>query len=371
MDPKRGHIEILKLDVCPDDAKWICRKITEAISKGELTMGENVNLFEIDFGKFIGTEYAIGTSSGTSALEIIYRCIDVKNREVIIPSNTFVATAYAAIAAGAIPIFADCNPETLCLSAESVRRKMSDKTAAVTIVHIGGIITPEIERIIDICNENSIPLIEDAAHAHGSCLGDLRAGSIGIAAAFSFYPTKVMTSCEGGMITTNNAEINDLAKKLRVFGQESRYVHTHFGYNWRLSELHAIVGLSQLRNLKKNLDRRREIASQYDKYFRDIENIDNYNGVQNSGSSYYKYIVKIRGKFYEELKPLFQTYNIELPGKVYDIPLHQQPIFKSMENQDLPGAEQACREHLCLPMYPKLTDDEVQYIGDVLKVFMS
>ena len=361
-----GKINILRLDFDDNDIQWISKRIADSILKGQLTMGENVDLFEREFSSFIGSKYAVATNSGTSALEIIYRCLDVEKKEVIIPSNTFVATAYAAVAAGANPIFADCNPETLCLDPEDLKRKITKKTAAATIVHIGGIVTPEIYDILKICEEYDIPLVEDAAHAHGSYLGELNAGVIGTAAAFSFYPTKVMTSCEGGMITTNDKGIDELSRKLRVFGQESRYVHTHYGYNWRMSELHAIVGLNQLNRLNKRLARRRQIAKIYNDMLYNNPNINNYPNVQNKGSSYYKYIVKIRDKTYVDLKPHLKKYNIDLPGKVYDIPLHKQPIFSSTNDRKFPGAEQICSEHICLPMYASLSDYEVLYVTEVL-----
>ena len=359
-------IDILRLDFDDNDIQWISERIKNSLSIGQLTMGENVELLEKEFASFIGTKYAIGTNSGTSALEIIFRCLDVENKDVIIPSNTFIATAYAAMAAGGNLVFADCNPETLCLDPIDLKKRISKNTAAVTIVHIGGIITPEIYDIKKICDEYGIPLIEDAAHAHGSHLGKLRAGAIGTASAFSFYPTKVMTACEGGMITVDHKKYNELGRKLRVFGQESRYMHTHYGSNWRLSELHAIVALNQLSRLNERLEKRKKIARMYDDYISNNPNVTNYSTAQNQGSSFYKYVIKIKNKTYDDLKPLFKKYNIDIPGKVYDMPLHKQPVFSSMTDQKLPGAEQACVEHICLPMYPKLSDNEVAYVIDVV-----
>ena len=209
---------------------------------------------------------AIAVSSGTSALEIIFRALDVKDREVVIPTNTFFATAAAAVHAGGIPRLADISPDTLALSPETLEAALTPETAFVVLVHIGGLITPEIDAIADICDRRGIVLIEDAAHAHGASFEGRPAGSFGRAAAFSFYPTKVMTSGEGGMITTADERLRDEAIIYRDQGKAGFLGgdHVRMGYAWRMSELHAAVGLIHLSHLDEAIATRRRVAARYD-----------------------------------------------------------------------------------------------------------
>ena len=361
------EIKILKLSFNQKDIKWIQKEVGKSLKSGQLSLGNNVKNFENNFLKFTKSKYSVATNNGTSALEIIYRSINVKDKEVILPSNTFIATAFAIIAAGGKPIFVDCNKETLCIDPKDLQKKITKKTKAVTIVHIGGIITPEIDEIIKICKINKLSLIEDAAHAHGSSYKNHVAGSIGIAAAFSFYPTKIITTCEGGIITTKNKKIKNDALLLRNFGTASRYNHTKIGNNSRLSEIHSIIGLNQIKNLKKILSKRREIALIYDNAIKKMLHIDNYKYSQNQNSSYYKYIVKTNKKIsYKKIYDLFKKKNIILPGKVYGKPLHKQPVFKKYKNLKLPETENICRSHFCLPMYPSLNKNEINRVIETL-----
>lgn len=360
-------VKIIKLDFTKKDVKTILKDIKSSILNGNLTLGKNVNLFEDDFKKFIQCNHCVATNSGTSALEIIFRALNIENQEVLIPSNTFVATAYAVIAAGGTPVIVDCNPETLSMDPLDLKKKISTKSSVVTIVHIAGIISPQTNEIISICKKNNLKLVEDAAHAHGSVSGDLKAGNIGIAAAFSLFPTKVITACEGGLITTKSKKISLLAKKLRVFGQSSRYEHDLYGYNWRLSELHAIVGRNQLSQLKKRLEKRKKIARIYDKFIYSQKIIDNYPLSQNQNSSYYKYVVRIKGIKFKKIQEYFHRFSINLPGKVYGVPLHEQTSLQQYSSGKFPGTEKICQEHFCLPMYPRLKKKEIYRVINVLK----
>tara|TARA_A100001015_G_scaffold304278_1_gene395241 strand:- start:335 stop:1231 length:897 start_codon:yes stop_codon:yes gene_type:complete len=223
--------------------------------------------FENLFAEFVGSKYAVSCNSGTSALELIFRSINIEGKEVILPSNTFIATANAIINAGGKLVFADCDND-MCLSYNSVIDKINKNTVAVCHVHIAGFVTHDALKIAQFCKKNNILFIEDAAQAHGSSLNNYNAGTIGDAAAFSFYSTKVMTTGEGGMLTTNNKEISEKSKSLREFGKKPNEIYTNIywalGYNWRMPEVSALMGIQQLNALNKNIKKRREIISHYD-----------------------------------------------------------------------------------------------------------
>src|SRR6266571_3620476 len=250
-----------------EDISNITEEISECLRTGALTLGQNGRQFEEEFAALCRVPYAVAVNSGTSALEIILRAIGVQNREVIVPTNTFFATAAAVIHAGGRVRFADCEPGSFALDLGSLRECLNANTAAIIVVHIGGLITPRISEISDVCKQVGVPLIEDAAHAQGSTLGGRPAGSFGLAAAFSFYPTKVMTSCEGGMITTNDPGLVRRAKILRDQGKAEfgANYHVELGYNWRMSELHAALGLRQLNRLNEFISTRRRVAAMYDR----------------------------------------------------------------------------------------------------------
>jgi len=265
------QIPAAKIYFSEEDKRDILSQVEEVLTTGQLTLGKYGKQFEEEFGRYVGTKYAVAVNSGTSALEIILRALDVQGYSVIVPTNTFFATPASVVHAGGKVIFADVT-ENLCLDAESVDKNIRSDTKGVIIVHIGGVVPPQIKEIQDICQTRNLFLIEDAAHAHGSTLNGKMAGSFGEAAAFSFYPTKVMTSGEGGMITTNDENIYKRALVFRDQGKAGFYgnVHTEMGYNWRMSEIHAVIGLSQFHRLEEFVQHRRKIARMYDKGLKGI-----------------------------------------------------------------------------------------------------
>lgn len=268
--------------------------------------------------------------------------------------------------------------DNLCMDPDDLQEKIRKDTKAVILVHIGGIITSKIKAIQEICIDHDIHLLEDAAHAHGSEIDGVKAGAIGEAGAFSFYPTKVMTCCEGGMLTTNNKEIFEKALILRDHGKaDHRFnLHTEFGYNWRLSEIHAVLGLEQMNKVDWILIERRRIAEAYDKKLKNVKGIELVNIPQNIKSSYYKYIVYLdEGIDRDHVKNRMKNdYGVSLTGEVYADPCHSQPVFKNYpetmlnkETDTFSNAEYVCQRHICLPLYPGLTNQEIDYVIKSLK----
>ncbi len=349
-----------------DDRAAVLSMIDEMLRTGSLTLGPHTRELEESFRTRHDAPYAVAVSSGTSALEIILRTLGVAGREVVIPANTFFATAAAVLHAGGSPRFADVAPDTLALSAGTVKAALTESTAGVIVVHIGGLISPEVEEIRQLCDARGLFLVEDAAHAHGSSLDGRAAGAFGVAGAFSFYPTKVMTTGEGGMIVTADERIRDDAVIYRDQGKAGFLGgdHVRLGYAWRMSELQAAVGLVQLRRLDEFIKIRREVADQYDEALTAIDGITPLVRPPSSETNFYKYIAMLDPDIDRQgLKAtLRQEHGVSLSGEVYASPLHHQPVFAGLHEGSLPVAEDVCRRHVCLPIHSDMTRDEAAHV---------
>ncbi len=360
-----------------DDRKEILKRIEGILESGQLTLGKYGKEFEQRFAEYVGTKYAVAVNSGTSAMEIILRALDIEGSSVIVPTNTFVATPASVIHAGGKVVFADAT-ENLCIDPDSIKKLIGKDTKAVFVVHIGGLVPPQIAEIQQICQEHGLSLIEDAAHAQGSMLNGKKAGSLGIAAAFSFYPTKVMTSGEGGIITTDDENIYKRALVFRDQGKAGFFgnVHTELGYNWRLSEIHAAVGLSQFARLEEFITDRRRVALFYDTELAKVDGVSPVKIPSEAKSNYYKYMAVLkdgidRAKLKQELK---EKYAVSLSGEVYELPCHLQPIFKSrygFKDGDFPVAEDLCKKHICLPVFVGMTEEQASYVIESLKEVLA
>lgn len=375
-------IPILRIPYDEDDISFIKDGVEKVLRSGYLTMSDRVREFEAMFARLCGTKYAVGTNSGTSSIEIVLRALGVDGKTVIVPSNTYMATPIAVVKAGARVIFAECQKDNLQIDPEDVERKIQPDTMGVIVVHIGGIITPHMQRLKQLCLRKNFFLIEDAAHAHGATIDGKMAGSLALAGSFSFYPTKVMTTAEGGMCTTDDQAIYEMALVLREHGKaDHNYnIHTEFGDNWRFSEIHALLGLQQIKKIDWILSKRRNIASLYDKYLSDMDEIRPVVIPSNICSSYYKYIAYL-DKLIDRTalkKVLREKYEIALPGEVYSDPCHSQPVFQKypqkMANKlddKFPVTDYVCKHHICLPLYPGLSEQEVLYVVSSLKDSIS
>jgi perosamine synthetase len=372
MNNKKYKIAGHKYWFTKESINYITENIQFLLENGEyLTEGKYCREFEQEFSRYIGVKHAIVTSSGTSALDAILQSLEVKGFEVIVPTNTFIATAAAVIRAGGIPVFADSD-DYLNLDIDDAIKRITSKTKAIIIVHIGGLISPRIEELREYCDKKGIYLIEDAAHAHGSKFKGKMAGSFGHAAAFSFFSTKVMSIGEGGMVVTNDEELAERIKILKDQGKTFQGIYQNIystlGNNWRMTEFQAIIGLAQLKLIEESISRREKIAKIYDEKMRNTNKVEARKIPEKERCNFYKYVVYLkdpklqREKIYEQMKELF---GISLSGFVYEIPLHKQPIFENLKIS-LPNAEKLCNSHICLPIYPTLTTEEAEYIIDSL-----
>jgi len=348
------------------DRAEIAAAISDILSSGMLTLGPYTQRFEADFAAAHNAACAVATGSGTAALEISLRLVGVAGRDVIVPANTFYATAAAVLRAGARPVFADIDAETFALSPRTLAAALTADTAAAVLVHVGGLITPHVDQLRLVCDEAGIALVEDAAHAHGSSYDGRFAGSFGIAGAFSFYPTKLITSGEGGMILTGSAE---LAAEARIYRDQGKGAfganhHVREGYAWRMSEQNAATGLVHLRRLSEFIARRREVAARYDKGLAELGFLAPVTEPPGCRGNIYKYLAVLprgadRAWFKEQLAARFA---VRLAGEVYDLPLHRQPVLARFAGPPLPVAEDMCTRHVCLPVHSDMTDAEADEV---------
>lgn len=364
-------IPAARIQFTPEDRAWIGDRIQEVLATGQLTLGKYGTEFENRFAALCGVKHAIAVNSGTSSLEIILRALDVEGKKVIVPTNTFFATAAAVVHAGAIPVIIDTDPDTFAITPEAVEAALTDDVAGIVIVHIGGLITPRIFELKELAEKKGIWLVEDAAHAHASSHNGVKAGAFGVAGSFSFYPTKVMTSGEGGMIVTNDDRIAEEARIYRDQGKGSFLVnsHTRMGYNWRMSEPHAIIGLKHLERLPEMIADRQRIAKYYDKAVDEISWLDRVIVPEGGESNYYKYMAVVNKPFDRKaLKTeLRERFGVGLSGEVYEEPLHKQPVFEKYSTTSLPISEDLCARQICLPVYSGMTESEAQQVIDALK----
>jgi perosamine synthetase len=361
-----------------EDIQLIQKDVEKILHSGMLTLGEYTKRFEAEFARLCNVKYALAVNSGTSALEIALRASGIKSGdEVLVPTNTFAATAAVVVLLGGKPVFTDVDAGSLCVNAENVQKYLTKKTKAVMAVHIGGLVCPDIKAISEICEDHKIQLIEDAAHAQGSLLYNRHAGSFGVAGCFSFYPTKVMTTGEGGIITTDNQALLQKASVLRDQGKESFNSNTiiEVGYNWRMNEISAAIGLSQVRRLPQFVKRRNEVAKLFDRELAKLKGIKPLPIPKDAVSNYYKYVALLDSSISRDsFKQKLREKGVKPSGEVYWPPLHMQPVYQRLlkvKEGDFPVSEDVCRRHVCLPMYSQMNDDEVRYVVDRVKEVMK
>ncbi len=369
-DPART-VPAAKIEFDAEDRRWIAERIEEILESGQLTLGKYGKAFEEKFAELCGTRHAVAVNSGTAALEISLRAVGVEGRDVLVPANTFFATCAAVVHAGGRPVLTDTDPATFGTAPEEIERKLTPDTAAVLVVHIGGLVSSRMGEIQDLCRSRGVALVEDAAHGHGSSWQGTSAGAFGVAGSFSFYPTKVMTSAEGGMITTDDDRIAEEARIYRDQGKASFTVnaHTRLGYNWRMPEPCAVIGLRHLERLPELVAGRQRVAAVYDAALRDFGRLAPLEVPEGAVCNYYKYIAVLKNPLDRtSLKAeLRETYGVSLTGEVYEDPIQKQPIFERYAASPLPLSERVCANHICLPVFGGMTDEQAHQVIDALK----
>lgn len=263
------------LDLTENEIEALQQTFGDILRSGQLILNKHTEQFEREFADMAGVQHAVAVSTGTSALQMLLMAHSADGKPVAVPTNTNFASVAAILAAGGHPVLLDMDPRTFAPSLQMLEESYQrDKIAGVVWVHIGGLISPEFGAVSEFCRTRKLFLIEDAAHAHGSMFNGTSAGAFGDGGAFSFFPTKVMTTMEGGMVTTHNSDIADLARSYRNQGKGAAKFgsdHLHLGSSWRLSELAAAIGVVQLRKLDSMIARRAKAADAMARTLDDIQ----------------------------------------------------------------------------------------------------
>ena len=355
-----------------DDRKRIHAELDEILDHA-LSMGPNVRAFEEEFAARVGVRHAIAMNACTSTLEASLLAHDVTGREVIIPAETFIATGMAVQLTGGIPVFAEISSETLCLDLEDVKRRVTDRTAGIILVHMAGLMSEDIAEFRDFCDDNGLFLIEDAAHAPGAQVNGKEAGAYGHAGCFSGFPTKVITAGEGGMLTTDDDDLAAFARSFQHRGRDltaSVEQYAMPGRNVRMTEMSALLGRVQFGHLDEYLSRRREIARIYKRELAGVKGIRMVRPKNDESSSFWKVPLLLdqgldRGRITKQLANVGVSVDW-----AYQPALHLQPVFRDLYGYqlgDLPVSEDILGRHLCLPCHPRLLDDDICYVSEQLR----
>ncbi len=344
--------------------KEIAGDIAEILASGRLMMGPWLSKFEDSYARLTGRKFAIGVNTCTTALQIALTYADIRGKEVLVPAGSFVTDVSVVRFAGGLPVLVDMNPETLGLDLSDLKRKITANTRAIIWVHLVGNIASDYQALLDIARAKNIFLIEDAAHAHGAAIDGKPAGSFGDASAFSFYPTKIVTSGTGGMLTTDDQALATFARELRIFGKkEGTNDIVHYGNDWFLDEIRACVGYHHTEDLDEQVARRREIANRYCAMFANQPGIQLLNLPDGSEPAWYQFPIFLDAAIDRELviEKLRDTHNIEAKG-IYR-PIAHEEIFSDLNDGSLQSAEQTLLRSLCIPMHAGLSDSDIERVA--------
>jgi dTDP-4-amino-4,6-dideoxygalactose transaminase len=329
-------------------------------------LGEEVQEFEREFAAYCGVKHCVGVNSGTSALHLALLATGVKaGDEVITTPNTFIATAETISYTGARPVFVDIDRRTANLDPRQIARAITSRTRAILPVHLYGL-PAEMDPILELAAQHGLAVIEDASQAHGARYHGRRVGSLGRAAAFSFYVTKNMGAYgEGGALTTNDDAVAALARSLRSHGEARRYMHDTIGYNYRMEGFQGAILRLKLQRLDTWNARRQELAGIYRRILAGAR-VE----VQESGAPgervYHLWVVYVDGR--DAVRAKLEERGVQTAVH-YPLPIHLQRAYQFLgySRGNFPQAEQACERVICMPLYPELTDEQVVYAAESLR----
>ncbi len=357
LDSKRQYAKI---------GSEIEKAVTEVLASGSYILGKHNKAFQTEFSDFIGTKFSVGLNSGTDALHLALRALDIgRGDEVITTAFTFVATASAIGLAGATPVFVDINPDTFNIDANKIEAAITPKTKAIIPVHLYGQ-PAEMDKIMDIAKRHNLKVVEDCCQAIGAEYKGQKVGSFGDFGCFSFYPTKNLGGMgDGGMITCNDENLYNRVIALRNHGGAIRYYHDELGVNSRLDEIQAAILRVKMPYVNEWNKKRRENAYRYNEMFAKYPEILTPKEVENSYCVYHQYTIRIENR--DKVHQLLQENGI---GAMiyYPVPLHLQKLHKELgyKEGDLPLTEKDTKLVMSLPMFPEITPEEQQTVVDTV-----
>ncbi|MFP4051771.1 MAG: DegT/DnrJ/EryC1/StrS family aminotransferase [Thermoplasmata archaeon] len=346
--------------------------IKEVLDSGMLAQGEVVANFEEEFADYLGVGYGRATANGTSALDVAMKAIGVgEGDEVITSPFSFIASANCVLFQGAKPVFADIREDTFNLDPEKVKEKITDDTKAILPVHLFGQ-PADMNAFVDIAEDNDLYLIEDCAQAHGAEFDGKKVGSIGDAGAFSFYPTKNMTTGEGGMVVTDDKELSEQADLVRDHGQSEKYTHDMLGYNLRMTNLAAAIGRVQLENLDEWNEKRIDNAEKLTSGIKGIEGLTAPKVRDGVKHVFHQYVIKVEDEYPLDRAELREKLHDDDIGTAIHYPkiIPEQPLYKKdgFSSDGYENAQGCAEKVFSLPIHPKVGEDDIRKILKVLEV---
>jgi perosamine synthetase len=342
-----------------------------ALWNERFVLGESVYKFEEEFAKYCGVDYAVSMNSGTDALQISLKALEVVQRQYVITSPaSFIASSNVVLHVGAEPIFSDIDLGTYTIDPEQIEQNIRRRTKAVIPVHLYGY-PADIDPINEIAEKHGLCVVEDACQAHGALYKGRKVGSLGEVACFSFYPSKNMTvGGDGGILVTNDKKIAVKASKLRDCGRRSQYVHDLIGYTARLNTVNASIGRVQLKHLDEWNEKRRRNAEIYNRLLSDIDElILPPSGDGKTRPVYHLYVIRTKNR--DLLEVFLKSRGIQC-GIHYTLPIHLQPIYKrtfGFKKGMYPRSEELCKTCLSIPMYPDLSKPQIDYVCEKIHEF--
>jgi perosamine synthetase len=343
------------------------KEVEAVLKSGFIAQGPKVAEFEGKFADYISTRHAIATSSGTTALHVALLCAGIgKGDEVITTPFSFAATANSVLYVGAKPVFADIDPKTYNINPEKIEDAITDKTKAIMPVHLYGQ-PADMDHICKIAEDHDLKIIEDAAQAHGAVYHGRKVGSIGNMGCFSFYPTKNITTGEGGVITTDDDAFDRDARALRAHGESERYEHVILGYNFRMTDIAAAIGVVQLKRLDEFNEKRIENAEYLTEHINTIEGIEPPYVAENVKHVFHQYTIRVKDSRRDELKEFLNNEGIGT-GIHYPKPIYKQKLYENLGYvAECPETEKAAAEVLSIPVNPTLSAEDLGKIVSVLE----
>lgn len=338
--------------------------VTAVLRSGVIAEGPRVAQFEQAFAEYIGVDHAVAVNSGTAALHVALMAHGIgKGDEVITSPFSFVATANSIVYTGAKPVFADIEPDTYIISPDQVHEMITSHTKAIMPVHLYGH-AADMGAIMEIAEDHNLLVIEDACQAHGATYKGKKVGSFGTG-AFSFYPTKNMTTSEGGIITTDDPDIAARSRMLRAHGSKQRYLHEMIGYNFRMTDISAAIGIVQMGRLAEFTEKRRQNARKLASGLKGSKNLILPVEKENCSHVYHQYTIRTPRR--DSLRDTLQEKGIGT-GTYYPLCIHQQPLYKEMGYAgSFPNSEKAAREVLSIPVHPGLSDADINTVIACIK----
>lgn len=372
MNSMRDMIPINQPSIGKEEIEAVVEVLKSGILSEKSGRGPRVLQFEKEFAKFVGAKHAIAVSSGTAALHSALLAAGIQpGDEVVIPSFTFSATAGAVVLGGGRPSFADIDPDTYCVTPETIEVAVTRATKAILPVHMYGLCA-DMGPIMDLARSRGLVVIEDAAQAHGAEYDGRRVGAIGDVACFSFYPGKNMTTGEGGMVTTNDDDLAEQVRMIRTHGEERPYWVSRQGHNYHMPEIAAAIGAAQLRKLPSFLQERRKNAEYLVEKLGVLGKLVMPREPTGRKHAWYLFTPRLRGanagkrnKLVEKLR----SRNIAA-SVYYESPVHMLPYYRDLQStrrSPLPETERACRQVFSLPVHPQLKQSELQFIAESVK----